>query len=329
MSIPVVGIDPGHGGKDPGASGNGIVEKSWVLDMAKRVGKHLVDGWNCIVKYTRTGDKFIDVTERGRIAERMGVKAFISLHNNAFDKASANGFETFRYSSGKAHDRSLQNAVHDSIMRFLRGHGITDRGKKSKNLGVLRTSNNIPSILIEYLFLTNKKEASLLNQASFKDGLAKATAEGVAAYLKLSKKTPKPDYSDVPPAPNGVRFTRVLERRIPQMEGDDILALQLALGVTPVKRNGKQVGIFGPKTEEAVKKYQKSQGIRDTGRVGPGTWSRLFEKEKEPKPAPKPDKLIRVKVDGKQVGAFSELKNAVGMVEKHVKAGAEVNISTK
>lgn len=206
MTLSLIVIDAGHGGKDPGASGNGIVEKTWVLDMAKRVGKHLTDNWECKVDYTRTTDKFIEVTERGRIAERKKAKAFISLHNNAFTSASANGFETFRYSSGKAHDKSLQDAVHASIMKFLKPHGITDRGKKTANLGVLRTSNNIPSILIEYLFLTNKKEADLLKKASFKDGLAKATAEGVASYLKLKKKSkPKPA-----PDPNStVTWSRV------------------------------------------------------------------------------------------------------------------------
>jgi N-acetylmuramoyl-L-alanine amidase len=327
-------IDPGHGGSDPGASANGIIEKNWALDMARRVGKHLTDGWECVVEYTRSSDRFIEVTERGRMAERMEAQAFLSLHNNAFTSASANGFETFRYSSGKAHDRALQNAVHDSVMGFLRGHGITDRGKKSANFGVLRTSNNIPSILIEYLFLTNAREAGLLKQASFADGLAKATAEGVAAFLKLKKKA-KQDYSHLNPAPNGAKFTRNLERRIPQMEGDDILAVQQKLGVDPVVRKGKPVGIFGPKTEAAVKEYQKKHGLVVDGWVGPITWASMFGRKEEkpapkppprPFPEPRPTKLIRVVVNGKQQHAFAERESAERWFRETVKEGDTVEI---
>lgn len=311
-------IDAGHGGKDPGASGNGIVEKTWCLDMAKRVGNQLLNNWNCTVEYTRTGDTFIEVTERGRIAERKKAKAFLSLHNNAFSKESANGFETFRYSSGKTHDRNLQNAVHDSIMKFLKGHGITNRGKKSANLGVLRTSNNIPSILIEYLFLTNKKEASLLKQESFKDGLAKATAEGVAAYLKLEKKA---DYSYLNPAPNGARFTRTLRLTSPMMSGKDVEAVQKRLGITAD-------GIYGPKTSEAVLAFRLKAGAKEkTGSVGPWTWEKMFgRKGEDPEPAPKPDDLIRVKVNGEQVGAFSNPDNAVNAVKQYVKAGMTIEL---
>ncbi|PTM59266.1 N-acetylmuramoyl-L-alanine amidase [Desmospora activa] len=331
-------VDPGHGGKDPGASGNGIIEKTWCLDIAKRVGKYLTQGWNCIVEYTRTGDSLIEVTERGRIAERKGAKAFLSFHNNAFSNTSANGFETFRFSNGKSHDIALQNAVHASVMRFLRGYGITDRGKKAANLGVLRTSNNIPSILIEYLFLTNAREASLLKQESFKDGLARATAEGVASFLKLPKKADsfpkwtKEELDRLNSAPNGARFTRTLKRVIPQMEGNDILAVQLFLGVTPVTRNGRQVGIFGPKTEETLKKWQQKNGIKVTGEVGIVNWRRMFgEKKEEPKPAPDDSKpgakpYIRVTINGKPQHAFERKDSAVRWFTDMVKAGDTVNI---
>lgn len=105
----------------------------------------------------------------------------------------------------------------------------------------------------------------------------------------------------------------------------------------------------GPTFSEADRKnvqdFQKAQGWTGSdadGYPGPETWKRLMATAKgEKKPAPKPDpvpspgpgpgsgKLIRVKVNGKQVGAFAEQTNAVNMVRKHAKAGAEINVKTK
>lgn len=89
----------------------------------------------------------------------------------------------------------------------------------------------------------------------------------------------------------------------------------------------------GPTFSEADRKnvqdFQKAQGWSGSdadGFPGPETWKRLMKEPKKSKPVPKPDKLIRVKVAGKQVGAFAEPGNAVNAVKKHVKAGMTIEM---
>lgn len=135
-------------------------------------------------------------------------------------------------------------------------------------------------------------------------------------------------------APNGARFSRTLKYiRGNQMTGNDILAVQQFLGVTPARdKNGKVYGIFGPKTEETLKKWLQKNGIKVTGEVGIVNWRRMFgEKKEEPKPAPDDSKpgprpMIRVAVNGKQQHAFGQKDSAVKWFTDTVKAGDTVDI---
>lgn len=93
--LDTVVIDPGHGGKDPGTQGHGLDEKDIVLDVAKILGGYLEEKLGIRVVYTRTDDRFIELHERGRIANEAAGKLFISLHANATRAASVHGTETF------------------------------------------------------------------------------------------------------------------------------------------------------------------------------------------------------------------------------------------
>lgn len=98
----VVVIDAGHGGKDPGTSGGRIREKDIVLEVALKVGQYIEENIPDLkVVYTRTDDQFIELEERGRIANRHNGDLFISIHANAFDhrnmtrKQSVHGAEVY------------------------------------------------------------------------------------------------------------------------------------------------------------------------------------------------------------------------------------------
>lgn len=93
--LDTVVIDPGHGGKDPGTQGNGIDEKDVVLRVAKILGGYLEEKLGLNVVYTRTQDRFIELQERGHIANEAGGKLFISIHANAAGSRHARGTETF------------------------------------------------------------------------------------------------------------------------------------------------------------------------------------------------------------------------------------------
>ncbi len=91
----VVVLDAGHGGKDPGNLGNGFKEKNIALSIVLKIGKELnkLDGVK--VLYTRTTDKFVDLHERGAIANRADADLFVSLHCDAWTQSQVNGASTF------------------------------------------------------------------------------------------------------------------------------------------------------------------------------------------------------------------------------------------
>ena len=95
-SIKKVVIDPGHGGKDPGAVGRKSKEKDIVLAIALKVGRYIEENHKDVqVIYTRKSDVFIELFRRAQIANESNADLFISLHCNASKSASAYGSETF------------------------------------------------------------------------------------------------------------------------------------------------------------------------------------------------------------------------------------------
>ena len=180
-------LDPGHGGNDPGAVGKKSKEKDNVLKVAKKL-KTLLEGYGHTVRLSRSTDKFISLSERARKANSWGADYFISLHNNAAS-STATGFETFIY-SGSVSDKTkhLQSAVHNAIAKSI---GIRDRGKKRANFAVIRETK-MPAVLIEYAFISNTGDESILiNQVN---KLANLTADGIVdiAGGKITAKPSKP-----------------------------------------------------------------------------------------------------------------------------------------
>ena len=188
-------IDAGHGGHDPGAVGKRSNEKANVLKVALRM-KTLLEGYGHEVRLSRSTDVFVPLAERASLANNWGADYFFSLHDNAAT-ASASGFETFIFNGRVSSSTTkLQNAVHSSIANQI---GIHDRGRKRANFAVLRLTN-MPAVLIEYAFISNyNDETILINEV---EKLALLTVQGivnyaggrkeVAAVSSKPKPTPKP-----------------------------------------------------------------------------------------------------------------------------------------
>lgn len=178
-------LDPGHGGRDPGAVSNGLNEKNVVLNLALRIGK-LLQSMGADVRYSRTTDVYVSLSERARIANQWGADAFFSLHINASSTPSSNGFETFVHSSiSGGRTAAIQNVVHRKIAQEFSSVGSRDRGQKKANFQVLRETK-MPALLLEYGFITNTRENELLRNPLFIDRLARATAEGIGQALGLN-----------------------------------------------------------------------------------------------------------------------------------------------
>lgn len=187
-------IDPGHGGSDPGAAHNGLLEKSITLDVSKRLRSVLLArGWQ--VKLTRETDADVfapddsahdELQARCDIANNLGARAFISVHVNSFPTAAMNGTLTYYY---KGSDQALANAVH---RRLAGAMSTVDKGVRKEEFYVIHHTT-MPATLIEMAFLSNPGDAALLRNPAFLQKIAVAIADGFGDY---AASTPLPPTTD-------------------------------------------------------------------------------------------------------------------------------------
>lgn len=223
----IVVIDAGHGGSDGGTSGNGLTEKTWVLDVSKLTQKYLQElGYT--VYMTRSTDVFVGLSERAVFANNKRADIFISQHFNGFGDASAKGYEDFIYSGVLASDGvtpNLQNKIHAKVSAVTSAHGIVNRGKKRADYAVIRETN-MPAILLEAGFCTNPTDASAMIKSTFKDSYARAVAQGVNDFFGG-----KGTIGTTPPA-EVVKPDSVSGNNYVMKKGDTLYSVAKANGVT-------------------------------------------------------------------------------------------------
>lgn len=178
-------LDPGHGGKDPGAAANGIKEKDIVLDICKRIAAGLKTYKDVEVICSRTTDVYWSLEERTRKANQMEADVLVSVHCNAATSNAAKGFEIYVYPGSGAATIAFQNVMHNEIIKAM-GKGIEDRGKKQKNLHMLRDSK-MKAVLTENLFVSNAADANLLANIDFRQKIAQGHINGLERFLGLKK----------------------------------------------------------------------------------------------------------------------------------------------
>jgi len=171
-------IDPGHGGKDPGAvNSSGYEEKTVNLDVALQIAQILRDkGLRVII--TRNNDEFIELEERADIANRNRADIFISIHSDSSATSSKNGFTLYVERSSSGASTKLANAI-DSRMAQT---GIGSNGVRNADYRVL-THTGCPAILIELGYLSNYWEAKQLKNKDMQRKLAMAITDGITDYI--------------------------------------------------------------------------------------------------------------------------------------------------
>jgi len=191
-------LDAGHGGHDPGAVANGLKEKDLTLSIVKHIGRLLSEYEGVEVHYTRTDDRFLELSERAAIANKLKADYFISVHINA---GGGTGFESYIYNGNVSQATiACQNVIHAEIMKAI--GNVRDRGKKRANYAVLRETK-MPAILTENLFIDNKTDAVKLKDAKFIEAVARGHVLGIAKAFGLKKKAaPAPSTS----APAGTLY---------------------------------------------------------------------------------------------------------------------------
>jgi N-acetylmuramoyl-L-alanine amidase len=236
---PLVVLDPGHGGQDPGCCGHGLREKDIVLEIAKRTKTALQVGYDLRVKLTRAKDVFVGLEQRAELANRLQADYFVSVHVNAAN-GQATGYEDYVHeSSGPASSSTKRRtAVHGALMETLAVHGVKDRGPKKADFVVLRETN-MAALLTENLFIDNPADAALLSDDAFLTEVAQAHATGIARALELEAKAATGGPKSPP------RHRRHLALTSPPMTGPDVKRLQRALGID-------DDGEYGTATARAV-----------------------------------------------------------------------------
>lgn len=214
LGVHTIVIDPGHGGKDPGAvNGNGLREKEITLAIAKKL-KGLLDGkYN--VYLTRENDTYLTLKERTEYAIQKKADLFISLHTNSCDNSQAFGVETYYLSlaSDESAKRtaSIENAVAEQsindleslVTSTLKDNKVKESRKlaelvqesivdtiEAKDRGVKRApfivliGKKVPAILVEMGFISNHGEARALCTDSYQDKIAQAIADAIGKYIR-------------------------------------------------------------------------------------------------------------------------------------------------
>jgi N-acetylmuramoyl-L-alanine amidase len=215
-------LDPGHGGHDTGAIGpSGLMEKDVALDLALRVRRLLQQQLGVRVLMTRTDDVFVPLAERSAFANRVKADFLVSLHVNAANKRGAVGFETFYFTREPSDNDARASAQRENLVienngttgkdlesllkTTLADMAVTRDMKESSNLAerilsalekILRVENRgvksgpfyvlataaMPAVLVESAFITNPREERKLQREEYREQIARALFDGIAAY---------------------------------------------------------------------------------------------------------------------------------------------------
>lgn len=225
-SFKTIVLDPGHGGKDPGARGRrGTEEKDITLKVALRLRDLLSKQPGVRVLMTRDQDVFVELEERAKFANRQEADLFVSIHVNSHPSRAVKGIEIYHF--GEAKDqRALEVAAREngtplgstgvgweylvadlltakkieeslelawtakeSLVTHMNSHySVTDHGVKTAPFYVLRYTS-MPSILAEIAYISNPSEEDLLRKHAFIHDVADSLLSGVKSFLAAGKPT--------------------------------------------------------------------------------------------------------------------------------------------
>ena len=221
----IVVIDPGHGGKDPGAiGGRGTQEKRVVLAIARDLRRELnrQPGFKAVL--TRYDDRYIGLRQRLNLARRQHADMFVAIHADAYRHRSAHGASVYALSRRGATSEAARWLAHrENDSELMGGADLNDKNsmlrsvlinlsqiatvRASVNIGrnvlmhvanfaslhhdqveqaafVVLKSPDIPSILVECGFLSNRAEERLLRRSDYQRDLARAIAKGIVGYFQ-------------------------------------------------------------------------------------------------------------------------------------------------
>jgi N-acetylmuramoyl-L-alanine amidase len=221
-SRPLVVIDPGHGGIDPGAVQGRIKEKSVTLALSRAIRDELLAGGGIRVALTRDDDSYLTLAERSGIARRLRADLLISIHADSAENELARGASVYVLSEKGSSQAAARFAERENradringvelgetsdavgailldlsqreaqagagelarlVLREIRGRTrVRENAIQSAAFAVLKAPD-VPSVLFETGYISNEADAAWLNSAEGRQAIARATSQAIRAYL--------------------------------------------------------------------------------------------------------------------------------------------------
>lgn len=175
-------IDPGHGGKDPGACSGEFKEKDLTLDISLTLKKRLSRYKNFKLFMTRETDESVSLHNRCEIANKNLCSLFVSIHINSASNSSASGIETYVYGEG---DKSNGLLFQE---RLIATTGEKDRGVKTNPLLYVLGSTDMTAVLLELGFINNFHDINNLRKATYRQTLVNAIESAICKYFDIPVK---------------------------------------------------------------------------------------------------------------------------------------------
>ncbi|HHW14939.1 MAG TPA: hypothetical protein GXX28_08420 [Firmicutes bacterium] len=170
-------LDPGHGGRDPGAIGRaGTKESAVTLSLAGQTAR-LLGLAGAKPSLSRTTDRGVSLPMRVKMAQARRAEVFVCIHANSFTDPQAHGIETYYFETWEG--QRLAAAVQQQLVEEL---GLSDRGVREAAYYVLRHAE-VPACLTEVAFLSNPREEELLADPWFRLKAGLALFRGIRAFL--------------------------------------------------------------------------------------------------------------------------------------------------
>ena len=176
-------IDPGHGGKNPGAIGTtGTWESNINYDIASRLNELLQHGGAYTIM-TRKSEEDPGLWDRPAIANNSHADLFVSVHSDSHPDKATRGTTIYAHNNATQENWSLAWFIHNAIVRNT---GLVSKGLRAANFVVLRESQ-VPAVLVEAAYLSNKEDEAQLKDPNFRQLVAQGIYNGIVEYYNRIK----------------------------------------------------------------------------------------------------------------------------------------------
>lgn len=184
-----IAIDAGHGGRDPGATADDVMEKDINLVIAGMLTELVNAQPDMVVVQIRTLDIFISLEDRILKAEEAGAELYVTVHVNSYDTEEPNGAETIVDNTREQDDDSwvLAELIQDGVTEAT---GARDRGARSQESYLQRTE--MPAVSVETGYLTNPAERTKLIDPEYQTKIAEGILNGIRQFIDWKYASPSP-----------------------------------------------------------------------------------------------------------------------------------------